>query len=118
LRVQEGKTDSLSQALTESIALNDVQAGGYLGKAWKLPELLTVAMAHYPDTDYRGSHWTLAAVVGLAASQVNAVRQDFPWNSSGCELLGISVVAAEEVFAQLRSQYEGTQELARSLFGH
>ena len=118
LSVEKNQSSSLRQALSELVGLDDSEAGEHLGSAWNLPEPLVMAMAHYAEPDFQGSHWETVNLVGVAVSLVSAVQQDAPMpvSDSRLERLGITTSAAEKIFLQLNPQLEKTRELAKILF--
>jgi len=117
--VKESQSSSIRQALSTLLGFNHSEAGGYLGRAWNLPEPLVTAMAHHAEPEYKEPHWETASLIGVAASIVVAVRQDQDWpeRKISVERLGINPSAAEKVFLQIKPQYERILDLAKTLFG-
>ena len=74
----EQPAGSLRQALVRVLGFDQAEAGGHLAAAWELPAPLALAMAHYPDADYRGPQRELVHTVGLAVELVSSLLADMP----------------------------------------
>jgi HD-like signal output (HDOD) protein len=90
-----------------------------LGESWGLPTVLTAAMRHHRDPDYRGTHWRLTAACGLAASMAAALRRglDRMPEDGGASPLNLPPAASEALFRQMAARRESVRDLARALFG-
>ena len=117
ITLKNNQAESLQQALSQALGFDQVQAGGYLGNSWGLPDPLVSAMTHYPETDYRGVHGELVASVGLAARMVSAVLKEEPCLEQDIRLssLGLTGDNLENVFDQLNGQLVKTREIAKVL---
>ncbi|MFT5505737.1 MAG: HD-like signal output (HDOD) protein [Gammaproteobacteria bacterium] len=99
------------------LGFDQAQAGGCLGKIWKLPEALIEAMTHCLETDYHGSQKALVSIVGLAVKMVSASFKKSPCPESDIRLLcsGITEKDFNEVYQQLNRQVSKTQAMAKIL---
>jgi len=120
LAIKENPSLSLGQTFIEITGFSHTEAGGHLAQAWQLPAPLAIAMRHYPESDFEGEHWEMSCVVGLARLFTTAVIRGEPCPEiDGCfKRLGISTDAAEKVFLDLNRQFEKTEALSKTLFGH
>lgn len=50
----------------ELLGIDHCEAGAAVARAWKLPDPLSAVMQHHRDVHYRGRHWPLVVLVGLA----------------------------------------------------
>ena len=93
------------------------EVGGCLGHAWKLPEVLVVAMEHHRNPDYEGAEWQTAALVRSAVDMVAALQRGVERlpKEGGLGSLDIRGADQQEVFARLADKLEDTRKLARSL---
>ena len=113
-----GQHGSLAALLRAATGTDYCESGGMLGDAWKLPEMLTIAMRHHLDLEYRGPHWQFAAACGAAAAMAAALwrgasvmPEDSVWHS-----LDIASSAMDAIFDQLAGKFDSTRELAHTLF--
>ena len=115
--VINNQTDSLQQALLDTLGFDQSQAAGYLGSSWDLPESLVAAISHYLDPDYAGAHREIVATVGLAVSLVSAVLKNKPCPDTitYCSTLGISDQELKQLFDQLNQQLEKTRSIVKVL---
>lgn len=117
IRVNNNQAESLQQALLRDLEFDQMQAGERLGRSWGLPEPLVEAMAHYPETGYRGSQSAIVSTVGLAVKLVSAVLQETPCPDKDLRLssLGITEEDIAKVFAQLTALLVKTRDIAKVL---
>jgi HD-like signal output (HDOD) protein len=115
--VKSNEAESIRQALTKVLGIDQAQAGGYLGNNWALPEPLVSTMAHYPEIDYRGPNFELVATVGLAARMVAALLKEEPCpeQDTRMSVLGITQEKVNTVFEQLSGQLAKTRDIAKVL---
>ena len=57
---------TLSSLEKELLGIDHCEAGAAVARAWQLPDPLTAVVQHHRDPQYRGRHWRLVVVVGLA----------------------------------------------------
>jgi HD-like signal output (HDOD) protein len=115
--VKNNQVESMQQALTQILGIDQAQAGGYLGNSWALPEPLVSTMTHYPEADYQGSQCELVTTVGLAARLVSAILKEEPCFEQDIRLsrLGISEENLNKVFEQVKGQLVITRDIAKIL---
>lgn len=120
LAVKEHPSLSLGQAFIGITGFSHTQAGGHLAQAWQLPAPLAIAMRHYSGSDFEGEHWEMSCLLGIARLFTTAVMggEPCPEIKSRFKRLGISPDAAEKVFLDLNRQFEKTEALSKTLFGH
>jgi len=117
IMIKKNQAESLQQALVHVLGFDQMQAGGRLGRSWDLPEPLVAAMAHYPETDYRGAQSGIVTTVGLAVKLVSAVLKEAPCPEPDVRLssLGITEENFADVFEQLTGQLVKTRAIAKVL---
>ena len=117
IMVQRNQAESLQQALLHVLEFDQMQAGERLGRSWDLPEPLVEAMAHYPETGYRGTQDVLVSTVGLAVKLVSSILQEAPCPDQDVRLsgLGISEEKLSKVFEQLTALLIDTRAIAKVL---
>lgn len=115
--VKAGQVESVRQALTQVLGIDQAQAGGYLGNSWALPEPLVSTMTHYPEADYQGAQCGLVTTVGLATRLVSAVLKQEPCPAQDIRLssLGITGENLNAVFEQVNGQLVRTRDIAKVL---
>jgi HD-like signal output (HDOD) protein len=115
--VNKNQAESLQQALLHVLEFDQLQAGERLGQSWGLPEPLVEAMAHYPETSYRGTQMLIVSTVGLAVNLVSAVLQGAPCPDKDIRLssLGITEENLSKVFEQLKALLVTTRVIAKVL---
>ena len=93
------------------------EVGGCLGRAWRLPDVLVVAMEHHGNPGYDGAEWQTAALVRSAVGMVAALHRgvDCPPDGGDLGSLDITWTDQQEVFAKLAGKLEDTAKLAQSL---
>ncbi len=116
--VREAPLIPLSNALKQHTGTDYYEAGDWVGKQMKFPEVLNVAIKHHHTNNYQNISWETALLVGVAADMVAALHKqsDNLLTSTRLELLGIDASSQENVFQQLSKNFEKTQELAKTLF--
>ncbi len=112
------KSISLNQALQQSTGTDYCEVGGYLGKAWGLPDSLVAAMKEHCNPNYDGTHWHYAALVKHTATVVSALYsgETLPPEKLCTEWPGITQEKYETLFIKTADQFESTREMARTLF--
>ncbi len=115
--VKNNQTESLRQALFNTLGFDQLQAGSYLGNSWDLPELLVGAMTHYADPGYQAAHSEVANIVGLAAKLVSATlkEESCPEQDDRLSRLAIAGENFNDVFDQLNGQLEKFRAIAKVL---
>ena len=78
LGAADGDIDKLLLAQRNKLGVDQCQAGALMGIRWQLPDVVVATMQHGFDDDYRGEHWQMVRLAGVAARQVLALRYDEP----------------------------------------
>ena len=108
---------SLGRALMQVQGFDHAEAGGYLARAWNLPEPLIMALRHYRDADYRGPQQAVVNCVGLAADLVASVLRETPCPDPDARLAGLGADEAclQRIHETLRAQLPKIRTIARLL---
>lgn len=109
---------SVSALLGQDPGFDHVEAGRYLADIWQLPPPLAVALGHYRDTDYAGSHCECAFVTGVAVELMSAVWHDEPCPADDPRLraLGLDQARIETIYRQSYERLPRIRDLAATLF--
>jgi len=67
------RSQSLGQHIVAVLGVDHYQAGVWLGSKWHFPRDLLLVMEHHYNPAYRGDHWPLVLLEGLAARWANQV---------------------------------------------
>lgn len=111
--VASGQASSLQQALAQTLGFDQAQAGGRLARAWSLPQALALAMAHYPDTAYRGAQQATVHIVGLAVELVTSILAGEPCPEPAPRAADLGIGA--QTFAALQAQLDAQLEKIRTI---
>jgi len=117
--VLEESSLTVSEALFRCAGTDYCSVGGWIGQQWKIPEILTTAMQHHLEGNYREQCWEMVLLVGSAAKMVAALQKNgevAPINSRLHEELGLDYAGQREIFQKLLNKLDNTRELARTLF--
>lgn len=87
---------TLGEHIRDTLGVDHYQAGVWLGSKWHFPRDLLLVMEHHYNAAYRGDHWPLVLLEGLAARWANLVID-------GCDAL-----APEPVIMELLGLTSGT----------
>lgn len=100
------------------LQLDHRQAGSWLLWRWRLPAPLPQVAAHYAERDYRGEHWPLCTLTGLASRWSDTVLggdPEAPWDESSLKALRIAPGPAERLRAELVEGTEALRETAAEM---
>lgn len=110
---------SVNDALLQFTGTDYCQAGAWIAKQWKLPDLLVIAIQHHRHSTYRETAWELPLIISAALNMVTSVdpnyTDDYAANTSLINL-GVADNQQQAIVKQLASKYDKTRELARQLF--
>jgi HD-like signal output (HDOD) protein len=112
-------TLTVSETLIERIGVDYCMVGGWIGRQWNIPEILTTAIRYHLDGDYREEFWEMALLIGSAAGMVSTVHKKsdvVPINSRLDKELGVDPTGQRQVFQMLFNKIDKTRELANLLF--
>ncbi len=115
--VKNNQAETLQQALIHVLGFDQMQAGGYLGARWELPEPLVRGMTHYPETNYQGPQSEIVTTVGLAAKLVSTIlkEESCPEQDNRQSGLGITAKNIKDLFEQLNGHLVKIRENAKVL---
>jgi HD-like signal output (HDOD) protein len=112
--------DSLStlEALRSVIGTDYCEAGGILGRSWKLPEVLVSAMEQHGHGVYTESAYHSTMLVGYAVEMISSLRWGLKERPPFPEQTGINFdqTQLDEIYRKLGDKLNQTQNLARSMF--
>ena len=112
--------DSLStlEALRSVIGTDYCEAGGMLGRSWKLPEILVSAMEQHGHGVYAKSAYHSTMLVGYAVEMLSALRLGLEERPQFPERTGINfdTTQLDEIYRKLGDKLNQTQKLAHSMF--
>ncbi len=97
------------------LGLDHYEAGVWLGSKWHFPRELLLVMEHHYNPAYRGDHWPLVLLEGLAARCANQVldgRADLADEGETLRLLGLGAPTIAELHARMRDQCERVDAIA------
>lgn len=78
LSVTDGDIDTLLLAQRNKLGVDQCQVGALMGRRWQLPDVVIATMQYGFDDDYRGEHWQMVRLAGVAVRQALALRYDEP----------------------------------------
>jgi HD-like signal output (HDOD) protein len=76
LSAADGDIDKLLLAQRNKLGVDQCQAGALMGRRWQLPDVVVATMQHGFDNDYRGEHWQMVRLAGVAARLALTLRYD------------------------------------------
>ncbi|MCF6205043.1 MAG: HDOD domain-containing protein [Methylococcaceae bacterium] len=108
----------LNSALKQHTGTDYYEAGDWVGKQMKFPEVLNVAIKHHHTDNYQNISWETALLIGVAADMVTSLHEqsDNFSTSTRLEFLGVNTSSQNSIFQQLSKDFEKTRELAKTLF--
>jgi HD-like signal output (HDOD) protein len=109
---------TIHDSLKEYTGTDYCEAGGWLAKKLKLPDVLNTAIEHHLNPDYQESSWKIALLVGSAATMASALHKQadkIPTNTR-LEMLGLDSATQKLIYQQLSENFEKTCDLAKTLF--
>jgi HD-like signal output (HDOD) protein len=117
--VTEDAAFTVNAALIDCTGTDYCEVGAWIGKQWKLPDVLVVAMQQHLDENYRDQHWEIAMLVGSAVKMLADLQSqgdDSPPVNHVLDQLGVDSAQQASIIKKLANKYEKTQILARELF--
>jgi len=108
-----------AQALGEHIRgvleIDHYQAGVWLGSKWHFPRDLLLVMEHHYNPGYRGDHWPLVLLEGLAARWANQIIDacaEMSDEPEAMSILGLSPPAVTELWLRMHDQLDRVRIIA------
>lgn len=107
------------ETLAEAFGMGYLEAGSTLCECWGLPPVVTNALAHCGNSDYRGDDWMLAQLIHLAAAAALKVLEG---NRGVCVKgwptdLPVSPSAVEITINRIFAELQGLKSMALQLTG-
>ena len=106
---------NLGEHIRAVLETDHYQAGVWLGSKWHFPRQLLLVMEHHYDSAYRGDHWPLVLLQGLAARWANCViggKTCFEAEPEAMQALGLAAPALEDVWQDMRDQLDRIRAIA------
>lgn len=120
LKLADEQAISLQDAMQQVIDTDYCSAGAWIAEQWNMPEVLVVSLRFHRDAEYRGVHWQMAQLIGLAVTLVRSVLQADKTAVAETlpeyKLLQISSAEQLGVLTKLQAQLQKSTELARLMF--
>lgn len=110
---------NLGEHIREALSLDHYQAGVWLGAKWHFPRELLLVMEHHYDLAYRGDHWPLVLVTGLAARWANQIidgEASLFEAPEAMSLLGLSPAVIAEIGQRLRARLDEARSIAAAFY--
>jgi len=109
---------SVRAALREVVGIDYCEAGGVLGRAWKLPQVLVSAIEYHSAEDYPNCAEPSAVLVGYALELMDALNSESEQSPSLRERGGIALdhQRLDEVLQRLREKRQEISRLSSVIF--
>lgn len=112
------RSRTLGEHIRDALEIDHYQAGVWLGSKWHFPRDLLLVMEHHYNPAYRGDHWPLVLLEGLAARWANQIIEHQPEldrESAAVELLGLPANTADHLYHNLQSKLDQVGIIAATL---
>jgi HD-like signal output (HDOD) protein len=107
---------TLGKHIHAELGCDHYEAGVWLGSKWHFPRDLLLVMENHYNTGYRGDHWPLALMEGLAARAANRIIDDldidFAAEHETMTLLGLSQETLIDLQTNMRLQIDRIHAIA------
>jgi HD-like signal output (HDOD) protein len=106
---------ALGTHIRAELEIDHYQAGVWLGSKWHFPRDLLLVMEHHYNPAYRGDHWPLALLEGLAARWANQIldgREDLGGEEESLVILGLAAPAVAELRERMGEQLDRVHAIA------
>jgi HD-like signal output (HDOD) protein len=103
------RSRTLGEHIRDVLEIDHYQAGVWLGSKWHFPRDLLLVMEHHYNPAYRGDHWPLVLLEGLAARWANQIidrQAELDQESAAVEILGLPANTAASLYRNLQSQLD------------
>lgn len=97
----------LGEHIRHELEIDHYQAGVWLGSKWHFPRGLLLVMEHHYNPAYRGDHWPLVLLEGLAARWANQIvdaRDTLAHEPEAMAILGLTQPAVEDLWQRMRNE--------------
>lgn len=109
------RTLTLGEQIHAVIEIDHYQAGVWLGSKWHFPRDLLLVMEHHYNPAYRGDHWPLVLIEGLAARWANQIvdeRDTLDHEPEAMTILGLAEPTVEDLWQRMRDQLDHIRVIA------
>lgn len=106
---------TLGEHIHTVLETDHYQAGVWLGSKWHFPRELLLVMEHHYNPAYRGDHWPLVLLQGLAARWANCIiggKTCFAAEPETLHALGLAAPAVESVGQDMCGQLDRIRSIA------
>jgi HD-like signal output (HDOD) protein len=103
------RSRTLGEHIRDILEIDHYQAGVWLGSKWHFPRDLLLVMEHHYNPAYRGDHWPLVLLEGLAARWANRIidrQTELGPESEAVEILGLPSNTADNLYRDLQNQLD------------
>ncbi len=107
----------LGEHIRDALGVDHYQAGVWLGSKWHFPRDLLLVMEHHYNPAYRGDHWPLVLLEGMAARWANQVidgRDTLAPEPVIMELLGLTTGTMQQFAADMQIQLGHVRSFAET----
>lgn len=106
---------TLGPHIRDVLETDHYQAGVWLGSKWHFPRSMLLVMEHRYDPGYRGDHWPLVVLQGLAARWANCIidgKACFYAEPEAMQALGLTEPMIEIVWQEMSEQLDRIRSVA------
>lgn len=106
---------TLGTHIRAELEIDHYQAGVWLGSKWHFPRELLLVMEHHYNPAYRGDHWPLVLLEGLAARWANQIldgRDEIAGEQESLAILGLAAPAIAELRERMGEQLDRVHAIA------
>lgn len=103
------RSRTLGAHIRDVLEIDHYQAGVWLGSKWHFPRDLLLVMEHHYNPAYRGDHWPLVLLEGLAARWANQVidrQSTLDPESDAVQTLGLPANTVDNLYRDLQRQID------------
>jgi HD-like signal output (HDOD) protein len=113
-----GRERTLGEHIRDALGIDHYEAGVWLGGKWHFPRDLLLVMEHHYNPAYRGDHWPLVLLEGLAARWANQIldgRETLGDEDEATRELGLSDAATGILAGEMRGEIDRVRAVASTL---
>ena len=110
-----GRERALGEHIRDALGIDHYEAGVWLGGKWHFPRDLLLVMEHHYNPAYRGDHWPLVLLEGLAARWANQIldgHERLAPETEAARELGLPEDATATLLAATRGDLERVHAVA------
>lgn len=109
------RTLTLGEQIRYELEIDHYQAGVWLGSKWHFPRDLLLVMEHHYNPAYRGDHWPLVLLEGLAARWANQIVDGYDTLTHEPEamtILGLPAPAVADLWQRMSNELDRIRAIA------